>query len=188
MARVKAFEIPEELDKQSKEILKVVQENAHKYEEAFLSSFMSYIKEDELLRNFYIRLVYECEVVQIVIEKRNDFDLMELKEIVDEMQSASSIESVAICDSHFHRRLFAIAKEEEFFEWYKLQSKNLTNFLNSFWSYIGYKTDYYKRLLDIHMNIYLAIEKKDVKMALSAMQDHFSILLLELLGATFQKG
>ncbi len=187
-SRIPDLNVDKKISEQSERILTFVEENSHKYEEGFLSSLMGYIKEDRTLQSFFVRLVYECEVVQIVIKKRTDFDLKELASILDEMKGSSELNEIAAYDSSFHRRLFAIAEEDDFFEWYQLQSKSLRAFLKGFWSYIGYQTDYYYDLMEIHTNIYKAIEQQDEALALDAMQKHFSILLLELLGATFQHG
>jgi DNA-binding GntR family transcriptional regulator len=175
-------------DSRSQKYLSYVEENAHKYENGFLESLLKYIKDDDVLKSFYVRLVYECEVVQKVIDNRSKYDLVDLKDIIDNMTAATGIETIAFCDSQFHRRLFSIAREDEFYEWYQMNSKELLGFLKGFWTYIGYHTPYYYELMEIHTNIYNAIEECDKELAVETMQKHFSILLLQLLGATFQKG
>lgn len=165
-----------------------VMKHATEYEDAFLTYLMQFIKNDDVLKDFYIRLVYECEIVQIVLANRKKTELWELRDLIDEMKEATTIEAISEADATFHRRLFAIAGEEKFYEWYHLQAKTLSKFLKGFWSYIGYKTDYYEKLMDIHTNIYLAIERQDNKLALRSIQEHFSILLFQLLSVTFQNG
>ena len=162
--------------------------HAEEYENAFLSYLMQYIKDDDVLNDFYVRLIYECEIVQIVLHNRKNTELWELKDLIEDLQHAKTIKELADTDAAFHRRLFSIAGEEEFYKWYQLQAKSLNHFLSGFWSYIGYNTENYKKLMEIHTNIYLAIEKQDVELALRATQEHFSILLFQLLSVTFQKG
>lgn len=161
--------------------------HAAQYESAFLSVLMQYIKDDATLSDFYIRLIYECEIVQIVLINRKNTELWELRDLVNDMKNAQTVKEIAEADAVFHRRLFSIAGEEDFYKWYQLQAKTLNGFLSGFWSYIGYGTDNYKKLMEIHNNIYLAIEKQDTEMAISAMLEHFAILLFQLLSTTFQQ-
>ena len=164
-----------------------VKEHSKQYEEAFLSSLMQYIKNDDVLKDFYIRLIYECEIIQIVLRNRSNTELYELKDLIEEMKTAETVREIAKADATFHRRLFSIAGEESFYKWYQLQAKTINTFLSGFWSYIGYKTAYYEKLMEIHSNICLAIEKQDVQLALRSIQEHFSILLFQLLSVTFQR-
>lgn len=184
--------IPELLAKAEKqsspEASEKVKAHAEEYEKAFLSYLMQYIREDEVLKDFYVRLVYECEIVQMVLHNRKTTELWELKDLVNDMKTATTIKEIAKADASFHRRLFSIAGEEQFYNWYQLQAQSLNNFLGGFWSYIGYKTENYERLMEIHSNIYHAIESQDVDLAVKSIQEHFSILLFQLLSVTFQKG
>jgi len=91
----------------------VVQEGA-KYEKDFSRFLMDYVKEDEILKNFYIRFIYECEIVKIVSKNRTKIHLMELDMIVSNMENAPNTETLAIYDSSFHQKLFSIAEKEDF--------------------------------------------------------------------------
>ena len=148
---------------------------------------MDYVKGDSVLKNFYIRFIYECEVIKIVIDKRTDFQLEELEMIIENMDMANSLEVIAVYDSSFHQKLFSIAERGDFFKWFRLQSKDLSHFLNGFWNAIGYKTDYYYELLNIHREIYNAVSRKDTDNALEMMERHFAILLFQLLGTMFSQ-
>ena len=164
----------------------VVQEGI-KYEKDFSKFLMDYVKEDKILKNFYIRFIYECEIVKIVTNNRTKIQLMELDMIVSNMESAPNTETLAIYDSTFHQKLFSIAEKEDFFVWFRLQSKDLSNFLSGFWNAIGYKTDYYWELMEIHREIYNAIESQNEEKAIEMMERHFSILLFQLLGTMFNQ-
>lgn len=173
---------------ESQPLLESARAHAKEHEQAFLDSLMDYIKHDEMLKSFDIRLIYECEVVQKVIDNRRDTDVIELADMINDMKEATSIHEVAKADATFHRRMFSIAEEVEFYEWFRLQSKGLGKFLGSFWSYIGYKTPYYEKLIAVHEDIFNGIKNRDKALALSAMREHFAILLFQLLSVTFQRG
>ena len=163
----------------SSEAGKKVKENEREYEKAFLSYLINFIKEDEVLKDFYVRLIYECEIIKMVVNNRKQTELWELGELINEMKAAKTIEEIAEKDAFFHRRLFSIAGEEEFYKWYQLQAKTLNSFLNGFWSYIGYGTDYYNKLMEIHTNIYNAISKV-IDVTDSAISDEYQRILTDL--------
>ena len=107
--------------------------------------------------------------------------------LVDNMETAPNTEILAVYDSQFHQELFDIADREEFFDWFRLQSKDLSTFLSGFWKAIGYGTDYYHELLIIHKEIFNAVKEKNKDKAVEMMERHFSILLFQLLGTMFSQ-
>lgn len=167
--------------------LDVPQKKIQKYEQDFSSSLFDYIKDNSLLRNFYYRLIYECEVAQEVIEVLDNMDIKILKDLIEKLTHAASLEEVAIYDSEFHKNLFAIAGKEDFFNWWTLQSKDLQEYLKNFWNYIGYQTKFYYQLMDIHKNILEAIINRNKNEVIKEMEKHFSILLFQLLGTVYGK-
>ena len=187
MSRIPSLNNFEDTNLYSNAIDKFVCDNSEKYEAAFSGFLMDYVKEDIVLKNFYIRFIYECEIIKIVIDKRNDMQLEELEMIIENMESAPTLEVLAVYDSLFHQKLFSIAEREDFFKWFRLQSKDLAHFLSGFWNAIGYQTDYYWELLKIHREIYNAVNQKDTDKALEMMERHFAILLFQLLGTMFSQ-
>ena len=105
--------------------------------------------------------------------------------LIEKMESSGSLDIIAIYDSEFHQKLFSIAEREEFFTWFRLQSKKLSTFLSGFWKAIGFQTRYYYELLSVHKEIYHAVEIRDCALAVRMMEKHFSILLLQLLSTMF---
>ena len=189
MARIPSLDetVQEEKEAFGESVEKFVFENGSVYETAFSGFLMSYVKEDPVLKNFYIRFIYECEVVKIVIEKQTRINLIRLDMLIENMENAPNTTALAIYDSQFHQELFDIANKEEFFDWFRLQSKDLSTFLSGFWNAIGYGTQYYHELLVIHREIYNAIQEKNKDKAVEMMERHFSILLFQLLGTMFSQ-
>lgn len=179
---------PNSINYDTEEItLDIPQERVQKYECGFSSFLLNYIKNNELLRNFYLRLIYECEVAQRVMKVSNKIHIRILSDLIDKLTQASSLEEIAIYDSEFHKSLFAIAGEEDFFNWWTLQSKDLQSYLKNFWNCIGYKTTSYYQLISIHRQILNAIIKKDESEIINEMEKHFSILLFQLLGTVYRE-
>ncbi|WP_034448963.1 FCD domain-containing protein [Butyrivibrio sp. AE2032] len=189
MARIPSINdsIKGDIESYGDSVEQFVYENGSRYEEAFSGFLMSYVKDDPILKNFYIRFVFECEIIKIVIDKQTKINLSRLEMLVDNMETAPNTEILAVYDSQFHQELFDIADREEFFDWFRLQSKDLSTFLSGFWKAIGYGTDYYHELLIIHKEIFNAVKEKNKDKAVEMMERHFSILLFQLLGTMFSQ-
>ena len=179
--------IKEDINAYGESVERFVFENGKIYEAAFSRFLMSYVKEDPILKNFYIRFIYECEIVKIVIEKQTKINIARIEMLVENMENATNTEALAIYDSQFHQELFDIADKEEFFNWFRLQSKDLSAFLSGFWNAIGFGTQYYRELLVIHREIFNSILEKNKEKAVEMMERHFSILLFQLLGTMFSQ-
>jgi len=170
----------------NKHLLGITETNILKYESGFLHSLIDYIKSDDILRHFYIRLICECENVEKVIKIANEIDLLDLEETIHNLLKAKSIEALSYYDSEFHKRLFAITGDVDFFKWWRLQSEGLHKFLDKFWLWIGYGTAQYDELLEVHRKIFDSIKNKNIDSANIAMQKHFAILLFQLLGSIYK--
>lgn len=177
---------PSPQGKKQRFMLDVPEDLIHRFENGFSRSLLDFIKEDEMLAHFYERLIYECVNVIKVIESARRIDIMELEEIIDNLSNARDVTALSKYDSDFHKRLFAITGDDDFFEWWLTESKGLNLFINEFWSSIGYDTIPFHRLVDIHKRIFQAIKNKDMDNAFSAMQEHFAFLLFQLLGNIYQ--
>jgi len=165
----------------------IPEETVRKYEDAVLNNLLDFIKSDAVLLHFHVRLICECENIRKVIKLAKDIDISNLEEIVDNLATAETVESISIYDSEFHKTLFRIAENQDFFSWWRLKSKELSNFFNKFWDSIGYGTKHYQDLMDIHKKIFYAIKNRDEEAAVNATQEHFAILLFQLLGTTYNK-
>jgi len=165
----------------------IPEEIVRKYETAILNNLLKFIKSDEVLMHFHVRLVCECENIRKVIEVADEFDIESLEDIVKKLTTANTVEKISIYDSEFHRTLFNITKNAEFFKWWRLQSEELCNFLGKFWETVGYGTTHYHDLMEIHRRIFVAVRNRDEEAAINAMQDHFAVLLFQLLGTTYNK-
>ena len=174
-------------EKGSEYFSSIPEETVRKYETSILNNLLKFIKSDEILMHFHMRLVCECENIRKVIEVADEFAIWDLEEIINNLTSAKTIEAISLHDSAFHKALFNITKNAEFFKWWRLQSADLNNFLVKFWESIGYNTRYYHELMEIHIGIFNAIKDRDEEAAVNAMQDHFAILLFQLLGTTYNK-
>ena len=170
------------IDKKQKFLSKIQNESINKYEVGFSNSLLNFIKHDEMLDHFYERLIYECENVIRVIESARRVDVLELEEIIVNLSNASDIDTLSKQDSEFHKRLFAITGDDDFFDWYLKQSKGLSAFITMFWKSIGYNTEPFHKLIEIHQQIFQAIKDKNIENALAAMEKHFAFLLFQLLG------
>ena len=189
MSRIPSFSSLNYQDKTVDEVLSSIEMFGKQYEAGFITELMTYIKNDDALKNFYIRFIYECECVKTIISISDDnkdshlFDILSM--IVEDMEKATSIDSISVLDSQFHRMLFCAANEQNFFEWYKQNSESLQSFLNNFWKAVGIGTAYHKELINIHQSICKYIIAKDEKHTIEYMQKHFAILLLKLLGMMY---
>ncbi|MCL2137654.1 MAG: FCD domain-containing protein [Coriobacteriia bacterium] len=162
-------------------------ESISRYENGFLDYLMEYIKNDEKLKHFYQRLICECDNTLRVISVAREIDILDLEEIIENLSNASDIETLSYCDSEFHKRLFAITGDIDFFKWWRLQSKDLHKFVDNFWVSIGYGTEQHYELVELHIQIFKAIRDKKPDDAITAMQKHFSILLIQLLGIMYNE-
>lgn len=189
MSRIPTFSEANFLNKTVDEVFTSIETIGKQYESGFAETLMHYIKTDEALKNFYIRYVYECECTKQIIacqgrDGTSHFaDILAM--IVDDMKKASSIDSISVLDSQFHRMIFCAVNEQNFFEWYKLNSESLQTFLNNFWKAVGIGTDFHRELIEIHENIYKCIIERNEKLAIEYVQKHFAILLLKLLGMMY---
>lgn len=163
----------------------ISEEDAQSYENGFISYLMEYIKKDDVLQNFYWRLVYECEVSQRVIDQASDVDIQVLEDSVNQLVNSCDLQECAIYDSAFHKQLFAIINEGHFFEWWRLQTYTLKGYLVHFWRAIGFETPAYRELMEIHKQIVAAIKERDKEKVIAYMERHFSILLFQLLGTLY---
>jgi len=161
-------------------------ERARIYEENFMQHLVEYIKNDDVLQHFLVRLAYECEAVQKVIRVANEIAIDDLESAVNKMLKAKTLNDIAIYDAEFHQRLFAIAGEKKFFDWWRLQSEALPEILANFWRVIGRGTEKYDELMELHQMIFEAIRDKKPEDALDAMERHFAILLMYLLGGAYE--
>jgi len=161
-------------------------ERTGSYEEKFAQYLVEYIKSDNVLQHFLVRLAYECEAVQKVIRVANEIAIDDLESAVNKMARAKTLNTIAIYDAEFHQRLFAIAGEKKFFDWWRLQSEALPDILANFWRVVGYRTEKYDELMELHKKIFEAIRDRRPDDALDAMERHFASLLLYLLGGAYQ--
>lgn len=164
----------------------IPQSRIEAYSASFMESVLAYIKNDDVLSHFYLRLICECENLKGVIDEVNQTEIMELEEIIDNLKSAANIELASQFDTAFHRRLFAITGKTEFFIWWHINSQSLHLFLVNLWKTIGYKSEQYEELVANHDLIFTSIKEKNHSKALTAMQQHFALVLFQLLGTMYQ--
>ena len=141
-----------------------------------------------MLKLFLIRMRYECEVVNNVAKTASQMDILELEEIVENLKSANDLMLISKFDSEFHKRLFAIVGDVEFFKWWRAQSKALNTYMNNFWKSVGYQTMRYEVIIDIHHAILNAIKEKNPDEAVLQMEKHFAFVIVELIGSLFEEG
>lgn len=173
-------------EKKQRFMLNVPEESIVKFESGFSRSLLDFIRQDEMLAHFYERLIYECVNVVKVIESARRIDILELEEIIENLSGAKNVATLSNYDSEFHKRLFSITGDDDFFEWWLTESKGLNLFINKFWASIGYDTKPFHRLVEIHKRIFQSIKEKDTDKAIIAMQEHFGFLLFQLLGNIYQ--
>jgi len=166
-------------------ISKVPDENIRKYEDGFNDNLLVLIKTDSVLSHFHVRLVCECENIVKVIEVATPKDIEDLEDIISSLMGAKNIDELALYDSEFHKRLFFIAGEDAFITKWKLQKKNLHNFLKQFWKSIRHGTSHYQELLEIHYKLFQSIKNRDADAAVATMQEHFAVLLFQLLRTVY---
>ncbi len=166
----------------------LTEEAVDRYDQAFAQRVLEGMLEDPLLRLFIIRMRYECEVVKSVIHEARAMDLLELEDIVENLTTASDLNLIAKYDTEFHRRLFAIVGDMEFFKWWRGQSKTLNTYMTNFWKSVGYHTTRYQIIIDIHARILEAIKENDEAAALDWMEKHFAFVVIELMGSLYETG
>jgi len=162
-------------------------EIAKKYETSILDNLLKFIKSDEVLKHFHIRLVCECENIRKVVKEADEFDVQGLESDVEKLVNATTVRDISIFDSAFHDTLFRITKNTEFYKWWREQSGDLGKFLGKFWETVGVGSNGHRTLMDVHMKIFEAVKNHKEEAAVEAMQDHFSILLYQLLGTTYDR-
>ena len=178
-------EITRKRGKEAEERFALPSEYTDKCDKEFLQYLLSNIKNNPVLSKFHSRLIYECRVVEKVIELIKENELRELEGIIEDLSEAKNLQTIACHDNIFHARLFTIAEEMDFYTWWHLEAKDMQGFIESMWKSIGYKTDDYKRLVDQHENIFQAIKDKNSSAAREAMEKHFSIVLFHLVGVMY---
>lgn len=152
------------------------------YEKDFISGLLEFIKNDALLKNFYDRFVVECENIIKVIEKLEDIAedigvfIEPLEKIIDKFVKAEKPKKLAFWYSKFHEKLFQIAGNKATLEMW--QQENSLGFSYKIWQSICLDTAHRDRLCKIHSEILEAIKNKDKGKAISAMQEHFSVILI----------
>jgi len=161
------------------------EESIVKYDHEFGEMLLNEMKTDFMLKLFIIRMRYECEVVKIVANSASKMDILELDEIVENLLRSNDLTLISKYDTEFHRRLFAIVGDVEFFSWWRSQSKSLNTYMNNFWKSVGYQTVRYETIANIHSHILEAIEDRDPDRAVSFMEQHFAFVVVELMGSLF---
>ncbi|GHU65083.1 hypothetical protein AGMMS49983_12210 [Clostridia bacterium] len=164
------------------------EEAIENYDHEFSSLLLEDMKADSMLKLFIIRMRYECEVVKIVAQTASKMDILELDDIADSLNASNDLTLISKFDTEFHKRLFAIVGDMEFFTWWRSQSKSLNIYMNNFWKTVGYQTDRYETIINIHNCILEAIKDKDPVKAIRQMEKHFSFVVVELMGSLFENG
>jgi len=157
------------------------------HEKEILDNLLRYIKRDDILQHFLVRLVGECENIREVVDKvkANPKQIRALKSDLDCLVNAKK-DQISIYDSKFHETLFRIT-DNDFYDWWLSQYKNLSYFLKNFWDKIEIGGQRHKELIDLHKDIYNAVQEKDKDAAVNAMREHFSFLLFMLLDTTYER-
>jgi DNA-binding GntR family transcriptional regulator len=163
-------------------------ESILKYDREFAALLLDDMKADVMLRLFIIRMRYECEVVKTVAQMATKMDILELDEIVDNLNASNDLTLISKYDTEFHKRLFAIVGDVDFFTWWRSQSKTLNIYMNNFWKSVGYHTARYDVIIDIHNKILDAIKVHSPEDAIKQMERHFSFVVVELMGSLFESG
>lgn len=158
---------------------RIPNEVAKKYEAGFSTQLIDYIKNDEVQGYFYERLIIECGNIIKVIESARRIDILELEEIIGNMNSAKDVTTVSKHDAEFHRRLFAITGDDDFFEWWLERSQRLSGFIGKIWESID-GTEQFTELLEIHNCIFEALKDKDTDKAMINIQKHFAFLFFNI--------
>jgi DNA-binding GntR family transcriptional regulator len=174
-----------ELNKKSEFFLNISNYAIQEYESGFLCSLLDYIKSDEMLNHFHTRLICECNNVVKVITLVREVDIMDLQELVNNLSNATDLKDISKLDSDFHKCLFKITGDVDFFKWWLGQSSSMNKVLLNFWENIGFGTARHMELIKIHNQIFQSIKNKEPEKGVAAMQKHFSILLFQLLGTMY---
>lgn len=179
-----SLRVPELKDNISSKII-LSKESILNYDNDFSSLLLSDMKNDSTLELFIIRMRYECEVVKIVTENATDIDILDLEDIVHNLNNSNDLALISKHDMEFHKRLFAIVGDMDFFKWWRSQSKLLNTYMNNFWKSVGYLTMRYDLIMNIHSSILEAIKNKNSKQAIAQMERHFSFVIVQLMGSLF---
>jgi DNA-binding GntR family transcriptional regulator len=113
-------------------------------------------------------------------------DIRELEIIINKLNNATSFTDLSRFDSDFHKKLFAITSNVEFFDWWTIESDKLNSFLYNLWETIGYKTKPYDNLIKQHNVLFEAIKNRNGSAALDALLHHFAIVLKQLLAGMYE--
>jgi len=159
--------------------LKLMQGKLLKYETTFSRYVLDYIKNSNILNNFFNRIMYECEAIQKVVETITNQQVFELEEIVNALMKTNDIDSIAQLDTNFHKKLFEIAGESELLGLWRVQFEDLFCFIRRTWASIN--SEAFREQKNTHHEIFLSIRNKDLDMAVRTMQKHFATIPFHLL-------
>jgi DNA-binding GntR family transcriptional regulator len=167
---------------------KVVYENpTNAYERDFGDSLLEFIKTDDLLRDSYDHFILECEIIIKLIENLDNatedagVSIRPLEKIIGGFLKVKAPKKLALLDSKFHEQLFQIVDNKVHLETWQ-QEKSL-GFSDKIWQSVCRDTAHQDKLCKIHFEILTAIKNKDRGKAISAMQEHFTVMLIHLYSA-----
>lgn len=157
------------------------------YERDFSGSLLEFIKNDDLLKVFYDRFIWECEnIIKVIMKLENaakdvNASVKQLEKIVDKFVKAEKPKNLALLDAKFHIQLFQITEDKAFLEMSRQENSQQMDFL--IWQSICRDTAHRDRLCKIHSEILEALKDKDKDKAISAMQEHFVVILIHYIRA-----
>ena len=127
-----------------------------------------------------VRREFEKSIIKLAIEKVNDSDLQELKNIIDKMKIEKNRIRYVEQDLNFHLKFLGILKNEfikklssiliDFFMFFIILDDS-KKYLNV--NYRTYSVRFHEEILD-------GLRKRDLKKVLDSMDDHFSSMRKEL--------
>jgi len=177
----------------SKEELDLVKKLAEKkevfseYDVGLCVELLNFIKNDNELKEFHERFQLECENISDVIEKAKEEGkspvLLEILKVHNDgfRFSKGNASALADTDSKFHNTLYDMNFN------FKLIQKARDNILAGgepirIWQSIIQNDNHYRKLIDAHSNIVTSIENyndaSSEKIAITAMQQHFAIIII----------
>jgi hypothetical protein len=169
------------VDKSYNPICGINNDDILKYEDGFAKHLLRFIRSDSNLESFYKRLIRECENIQEVANSANIYTINTLRQKYLLMNEATSTLDISQFDGEFHHVLSLIAGDHQFYEWWKTHSMSRNRYLDNLWVSIGFGTEHHDILLKIHARILESIENKNFDGAVDAMQEHFALVLYNLL-------
>ena len=129
---------------------------------------------------YYIRAGYEHAAVRMAAERATAAELREMRAILEKMDQPMSSSESAKYDQLFHLKLMEASHNPILISFYRMILNLISLFIENFRVKILANKTRAEALRRAHWDIYHALENKDVKAGVKALDQHFEIVFAQV--------